>query len=74
MVIYATKSAIDEVNKKMMNTGFENGAHTKYISFKYTNAETRIGCLHANNCKNIKGRFEILYDLDVNGIVQIEDK
>ena len=74
MVVYTTKSAVDEVDKKIMNTGFGNDAYTKYISFKYTNVETRIGYLYANNCKNVKGRFEILYDLDVNSMVQMEDK
>ena len=74
MVVYAIESAADKVDKKIMNTGFGNDAHTKYISFKHTNIETRIGCLYANNCKNIKRRFEILYNLDVNGMVQMEDK
>ena len=74
MVIYATKLVVDEVNKKIMKIGFGNDAHAKYISFKYTNTETRIGCLHTNNCKNIKGKFEISCNLDANGMVQMKDK
>ena len=57
-----------------MEMSFSTNSHTKYISFKHTSLETRIGCLHANNCQNVKGNYEILYNMDMNKIINIEDK
>ena len=38
----------------------------KCISFKATDSAIKIGCLYANNYKNVKSHFEILHNIDVN--------
>jgi len=42
----------------------------KYISFKAIMNDDYIRCLHANNCKNLKGKYKILCNIDVNYLVK----
>ena len=45
----------------------------KYMSFCRINSQARLGYLHANNCNNVKGRYKILFNQDMNYLVEIED-
>ena len=69
MIIYAIESHAQQINKKLMEMSFGNNSHTKYISFKNTNSQTRIGCLYANNCQNVNSKFEILFNTDINKLI-----
>ena len=46
----------------------------KYMSFKITDLQTHIRYLHANEYMNIKGRYEIFFETNVNRLVRINDK
>ena len=46
----------------------------KYVSFCGISSQARLGCLHANNCNNVKGRYEILFNQDLNYLVDIENR
>ena len=74
MVVYSTELFATENEKKLMEMSFGANSHTKYISFKHMSLDTRMGCLHANNCRNVKGNYEILYNIDVNKIINIKEK
>ena len=74
MVVYSTELSATENEKKLIEMSFSTNSHTKYISFKHTSPETRMGYLHANNCQNVKGNYEILYIMDVNKMINIDDK
>ena len=73
MVIYAIESKATIINKKLAELSFGHTSHIKYISFKNTNSQTRIGCLHTNNCQNINSKFKILYNTNVNKILPTLD-
>ena len=74
MVVYFTESSAIENEKKLMEMSFSTNSYTKYISFKHMSPETRMGYLYANNCQNAKGNYEILYNMDMNKIINIDDK
>ena len=69
MVIYAVESNTEKVIKSLTKMSFRNNFYTKYISFKNTNSQIRIGYLHTNNCYNVNGKFEILFDSDINKLI-----
>ena len=46
----------------------------KYVFFKETDADIRLGALYANNMINIKSKFKILENLSVNQLIMVEDK
>ena len=74
IVVYSIESSAIENKRKLMKMSFGTNSHTKYISFKYTRPETRMDYLHANNCWNVKGNYEILYNIDINKIINVKDK
>ena len=37
----------------------------KYISFKHTSLNDKVGALHLNNMTNVKIRFETLHNINV---------
>ena len=48
--------------------------YTKYVSFKDTNTDIRLGALHANNMINTKSKFKILENVSVNQLVKVKNK
>ena len=46
----------------------------KYISFKYTTLDDKVGVLHFNNMNNVKVRFKILYNTNVFDLVEFQGK
>ena len=48
--------------------------HTKHVSFKRTERKVKPGTLHFNNVKNIAGRYEVLFDVNVLDKVKVGDK
>ena len=74
IVVYSIESSTTENEKKLIEISFSTHSYTKYISFKYMSPETRMGCLYANNCQNIKGNYKIVYNIDVNKMINIDDK
>ena len=46
----------------------------KYISFKNTTLNNKVGALHLNNMNNIKVRFESLHNMNVFEEVTYEEK
>ena len=73
MVIYAIESKAEMINKKLVELSFGYTFHTKYISFKNTDSQTRIRYLHANNYRNMQGKFEILHNTDANKIILVSN-
>ena len=73
MVIYAIESKAKMINKKLVELSFGHTSHTKYISFKNTDSQTRIGCLYVNNCQNVPGKFKILYNTEVNKMIPVSN-
>ena len=51
----------------------QNRSHTRYVSFKGTSANDRLGALHANNMININGKakYKVLEDVSVNQIITV---
>ena len=48
------------------------GNHTRYVSFKATNADIRLEVLYANNIVNIRDKYEILENVSVNQLVTVD--
>ena len=70
-MIYSILSRAEEINNKLMEKNLWEGDHTRYISFKATNANIRLRALHANNIVNIRDKYEILDNISVNQLVTV---
>ena len=70
-VIYIIELKAVEVDKVLKELYFGRNSHMKYIAFKETESQDRICCLYANKCRNVKGRFKILYNIKVNQLIPI---
>ena len=46
----------------------------KYISFKGSNADIRLGSISTNNISNVEAKYKILEDLSVSQIVTVDKK
>ena len=46
------------------------GKGTKYISFKNSTSDTRIGALHINKMNNVEVKYEYIQNVDMNNIVE----
>ena len=46
----------------------------KYISFKHTTSDDKVGVLYLNNMNNTKVRFETLYNINVFDQVEFQGK
>ena len=46
----------------------------KYISFQSSSSEYRIRYFYTNNCKNLKGKYKILYNTYVNQSEKIDNE
>ena len=44
------------------------------MSFRDTNPEIRIGTLHCNNIKNVKAKYKILFNININETIQLNNK
>jgi len=73
IVIYAIESKAIIIDKKLAELSFSYISYTKYISFKNTDSQNRIRCLYTNNCRNINGKFEILYNTNINKMLPASD-
>ena len=71
-MIYAIESIADEIDKILTDTRIRK--HTRYVSFKKTKSETCIGYLHANNCSNTNGKFEILFNSNINKLIKVGEE
>ena len=46
----------------------------KYISFKHTTSDDKVGVLHLKNINNMKVRFKTLYNTNVFDLVEFQGK
>ena len=44
----------------------------RYVSYQYTISAERIASMHANECKNIKARYETLFNINIDQYVSWE--
>ena len=72
LTIYSVLSRAKEVDKELMTLNLWDSKYTRYVLFKETSVEIKLGPLYANNIINIKLKFKILEDLLVNQLVIIE--
>ena len=72
-IVYATELKVLEVEKALKELYFRRNSHIKFITFRDTESQVRIRCLHANECSNVKARFEILYKVNVNQLISIKE-
>ena len=72
-IIYIIKSKAVEVEKVLKKFYFERKSHIKYVTFKGTESQDRICYLHANEFRNVKRRFEILYNININQMISIKE-
>ena len=67
-VIYGVQSKAEQIEQKLLETNFRNGF--EYMLFKYTTTEIKIGVLYTNNCKNVKAKYEVLYNICTRDLVK----
>ena len=68
--VYAITSAVKEINEKLCVAKF---SRYKYILYKNTNLDTRLASMHTNEMKNIKVRYETIFNTSLKDIVLIEE-
>ena len=66
LVIYSIQSLWKQIDEQLQIASFQSGQHTKYISFKYTSPDIKLGTLHSNNISNIVAKYEVLYNININ--------
>ena len=66
LMTFTIQLQVREINEKLFKTLFRR---FKYTSFKYSDADQRLGAMHNNNITNIKGHFEMLYDINLDDTV-----
>lgn len=49
-----------------MNENYWDSNYTKYVSFKETDSDIRLGTLYSNNAKNMEEKFKILKNTNAN--------
>jgi len=59
LTVYAITSEAKMINKKLCQIKF---SHYKYISYKNTTSEVRIASMHSNEIKNLKAKYETIYN------------
>ena len=69
MVIYSVLSQSEIIDEKLIKSKIWNRDKTKYMLFKETNPKTQLGSIHSNNVKNIRGKFKVLEDANINDTV-----
>ena len=62
------------MNYKLIETIYQGGKITKYVLFKEMEADVKLRILYSNNMSNSEGKFKILEDLDVNQMMEKEEK
>ena len=68
--VYAITSAAKEINEKLCIAKF---SRYKYISYKNTTSDTRLASMHTNEMKNIKARYETIFNTSLKDIVLVEE-
>jgi len=68
LIIYSVLLRAEEVDKVLITLKLWDGSYTKYIWFKGTSTNNRLGTLYANNMINInsKAKYEVLEDISIN--------
>ena len=64
----------EKIDVKITKMQMWTGKHTKHVSFKRTESKVKLGTLHFNNVKNVAGRYEVLFDVNVLNKVKVGDK
>jgi hypothetical protein len=66
LVIYSVLSRSKIIDKKLMNENCWDSNYTKYVFFKETDSDIRLGTLYSNNAKNMEEKFKILKNTNAN--------
>jgi len=72
-IVYTTESKVSGVEKELKELYFGKNYHMKFIAFWGTESQVRIGCLYANECRNVKVRFKILHEVNINQLISIKE-
>ena len=64
----------EEANFKLKSIKIGKGKYSRYVSFKGTDLNDRIGCLHLNEMTNVKAKFDLLEEVNVKDIVIYQEK
>ena len=73
-VIYIIELKVVEVDKVLKEIHFGRNSYVKYVAFKGTESYNRVCCLYANEYRNVKGRFKILYNIKVIQLILIKEE
>ena len=66
LVIYSILSRAEEIDNQLIEMSLWEGNYTRYMSFKATNTDIRLGALHTNNMVNIRDKYKFLENVSVN--------
>ena len=72
LVIYSVLLRAEEIDNQLIEMNLWEGNHTRYVLFKATNADIRLGALYTNNMVNIRDKYEILENVSVNQLVTVD--
>ena len=60
LVIYAILLIWEEADQKLKLFKVVNGTHGRYVSFRETDSNNRVGYLHLSDITNVQAKFKIL--------------
>jgi len=70
LVVYAVLLIREELDEQLRKIRFRNIGRIKFISFWVVNIEDRLGLLHWNECNNVNVKYNILYETNLEEIVE----
>jgi len=74
LVVYSVLSKREELDNMLIELEISGMEDVKYISFKHTSSNNKVGSLHLSNITNVKARFETLYNTNILEQAFFEEK
>ena len=71
--MYTVESKCEDMDLTLQHLIFENLLHMKYILFRAIMSDDYVGCSYINNCKNLKEKYKIFYNANVNYLIKHKD-
>jgi len=74
LIIYSILSKAEEIDKALMALKLWDRLHMRYVLFKGTSVNDRLGTLYTNNIINInsKAKYKVLEDVPFNQIIIVD--
>jgi len=70
LIVYTISSEAKTINERLCKAKF---SRYKYISYKNTTSDIRLASMHSNEMKNLKAKYETIYNMSLTDYVLIAE-